>query len=175
MKKLHIIFFVLMFGTILIGQTKSIYKFEVKTIDGETIKLDKYKGKVVLIVNTASKCGLTPQYEDLEKLYKKYSDKGFVILGFPCNQFAKQEPGTEKEIKEFCSLNYGVTFPMFSKIKVNGPEEHPLYTYLKSRYDDFPINWNFAKFLVNKDGKPVARFDPKKKPFEIEDKIKELL
>ena len=141
--------------------------FEMETINGETASLDSYKGKVVMIVNTASKCGLTPQYEGLQTLYETYKDQGFVILGFPANNFMNQEPGTDEEIKEFCTVNYGVTFPMFSKISVKGEDKHPLYQYLteseKHEYGG-EIEWNFAKFIVGPDGQLVARFKPKTKP-----------
>jgi glutathione peroxidase len=144
---------------------ETLYGFQVKDIDGREVKLDKYKGKVILVVNVASKCGLTPQYEGLEKLYKKYKDKGFVILGFPANEFAGQEPGSNAEIKQFCSMNYGVTFPMFSKIVVKGDGIHPLYQWLIAKSEKKnDIEWNFAKFLVGKDGKLKERFSPRMKP-----------
>lgn len=147
---------------------KSVYEFTMKDIDGKDVKLDTYKGKVSLVVNTASKCGLTPQYEGLQALYDKYKDKGFVILGFPANNFMGQEPGTEKEIKDFCTLNYKVSFPMFSKISVKGTDQHPFYTYLTNKESnpgfDGDVTWNFEKFLVGKDGKVIARFSPKTKP-----------
>ena len=133
--------------------------------------MSEYKGKTVLVVNTASKCGLTPQFEGLEKLYQKYKSKGLVILGFPCNQFAGQEPGDEKSISEGCVLNYGVTFQMFSKIDVNGETAHPLYKYLKSELGSLfgsKIKWNFTKFLVDANGKPVKRFSPPTKPEKID-------
>lgn len=146
----------------------SIYDFTMKDIDGNDVKLAKYKGSVVMIVNTASKCGYTPQYEGLEAIYKKYKDRGFVVLGFPANNFMGQEPGTEKEIKEFCTLKYNVTFPMFSKISVTGSDQHPLYGYLTNKKTDpefgGDISWNFNKFLVGKDGKIVARWGSKDKP-----------
>ena len=154
------------------------YQFDAKTLQGKNIKTDAYKDKVVLVVNTASKCGLTPQYEGLEQLYKDYKDKGLVILGFPCNQFGKQEPGTEKEISEGCLINYGVSFPMFSKIEVNGANTHPLYQYLKKELPGFPgnnIKWNFTKFLVDKNGKPVKRFSPITKPEKLRKDIESLL
>lgn len=141
---------------------KSMYEFTMKDIDGKDIKLDAYKGKVVMVVNVASKCGYTPQYEGLEAIYKKYKDQGFVILGFPANNFMGQEPGTEKEIKEFCSTKYGVTFPMFSEISVTGKDQHPLYTYLTSKESNprfgGDISWNFNKFLFDRGGNIVARF-----------------
>lgn len=147
---------------------KNMYEFTMKDIDGHDVKLDTYKGKVLLIVNTASKCGLTPQYEGLEALYNKYKDRGLVILGFPANNFMGQEPGTEKEIKEFCTLKYNVTFPMFSKISVKGTDQHPFYTFLTNKESnpgfDGDITWNFEKFLTDRSGKVVARFSPKTTP-----------
>jgi len=147
---------------------KSVYEFTMKDIDGNDVKLNKYKDNVVMIVNTASKCGYTPQYEGLEKIYEKYKDKGFVILGFPANNFMGQEPGTEKEIKEFCTLTYHVTFPMFSKISVKGGDQHPLYTFLTNKQSDpefaGDITWNFNKFLVDRKGNIVARFSSKDTP-----------
>jgi len=157
----------------------SIYDFSVKDIEGKEISLSKYKDKVLLIVNVASKCGFTSQYEGLEKLYSKYKDQDFMILGFPSNQFGSQEPGTNKEIKEFCTLTYGVEFDMFAKIDVNGENEIPLYTYLKKEASGFlgtkSIKWNFTKFLVDKNGKVINRFGSSTKPFDIENDIKELL
>lgn len=150
----------------------SIYEFEVKTISGETITMDAFKNKVLLIVNVASKCGFTNQYEGLESLYQKYKDKGLVVLGFPCNQFMNQEPLSEDEIKSFCSLTYGVTFPMFAKIDVNGENAHPLYKYLKESKKGLlgseAIKWNFTKFLVDKNGNVVNRFAPATKPETLE-------
>ena len=147
---------------------KSMYEFAMKDIDGQDVKLDAYKGKVVMIVNTASKCGLTPQYEGLQALYDRYKDKGFTILGFPANNFMGQEPGTEKEIKEFCTLKYKVTFPMFSKISVKGTDQHPFYTFLTNKETDpgfdGDITWNFEKFVADKNGKIIARFSPKTLP-----------
>lgn len=143
----------------------TFYDFKMKDIDGKDVPLSEYKGKVVLVVNVASKCGNTPQYDALEKLYKEKKDAGLVVLGFPANQFGGQEPGTNSEIKEFCSLTYGVNFPMFSKIVVKGEGIDPLYTWLIAnapRHED--IEWNFAKFLVDRDGNVIARFDPKMKP-----------
>src|SRR6476620_5260419 len=144
----------------------SIYDFKMKNIDGKDTPLAKYKGKVLLVVNVASKCGLTPQYTALEKLYTDYEKKGFVILGFPANEFAGQEPGTNEEIKTFCTGTYHVTFPMFSKIVVKGGEMHPLYQWLISNSDrpKDDIEWNFAKFLIGKDGKVIQRFDPRMTP-----------
>lgn len=147
------------------------YQFTATTLQGKEIKMDAYKGKTVLVVNTASKCGFTPQLEGLEKMYEKYKEDGLVILGFPCNQFGNQEPGDEKSIEEGCVVNYGVTFPMFSKIDVNGENTHPLYKYLKSELGGIlgsRIKWNFTKFLIDKKGKPVTRFSPFTKPEKIE-------
>jgi glutathione peroxidase len=147
------------------------YDFKAKSLQGKEIGMEAYKGKTVLVVNTASKCGLTPQFEGLEKLYQKYKDKDFVILGFPCNQFANQEPGDEKSISEGCLINYGVTFPMFSKIDVNGPNAHPLYSYLKNELKGTfgnKIKWNFTKFLIDSNGKPLKRFAPITKPENID-------
>jgi glutathione peroxidase len=147
---------------------KSMYEFTMKNIDGQDVKLDTYKGKVVMIVNVASKCGYTPQYEGLQALYEKYKDQGFVILGFPANNFLGQEPGTEAEIKEFCSTKYHVTFPMFAKISVKGADQHPLYTFLTNKESDpefaGDITWNFNKFLTDRNGKVVARFGTKDTP-----------
>jgi glutathione peroxidase len=147
---------------------KSALDFKVRDIDGKDVKLKAYKGKVVMIVNTASKCGYTPQYEGLQALYEKYKDQGLVILGFPANNFGSQEPGTEAEIKEFCTSKYKVTFPMFAKISVKGEDQHPLYAYLtdKKTNPDFPgdISWNFNKFLIGRDGRIVGRFSSKDKP-----------
>ncbi len=147
---------------------KNVYEFSVKDIDGKDVKLDAYKGKVLMIVNVASKCGYTSQYEGMEAIYKKYKDQGLIVLGFPANNFMGQEPGTEKEIKEFCSTKYGVTFPMFSKISVTGADQHPLYTLLTSKESNpefgGDISWNFNKFLLDRSGKIVARFGSKDKP-----------
>ena len=137
-----------------------------KDIDGKETSLNAYKGKVVLIVNVASKCGLTPQYTSLEALQQKYKDKGFTVVGFPCNQFGGQEPGTNEEIKQFCSSKYDVTFPLLDKIDVNGPKRHPLYVALAGKDSPFPgdIKWNFNKFLIGRDGKILHRFEPKTTP-----------
>ena len=146
------------------------YDFKAKTLQGKETGMDAFKGKTVLVVNTASKCGLTPQFEGLEALYRKHKDNGLVILGFPSNQFANQEPGDEKSIAEGCLVNYGVTFPMFSKIDVNGPDAHPLYNYLRSELPGVfsnNIKWNFTKFLVDAEGRPVKRFSPTTKPEKI--------
>ena len=187
----------------MVEQTSGIYDITVKDMDGSDVSLANFKGKVLLIVNVASKCGLTPQYEGLEALYQKYKDQGLEILGFPCNQFLEQEPGTNEEIAEFCSLNYNVTFPLFDKIDVNGEAESPLYTYLKKEapFQGYPegaeefatmldeihqktgtgfdqgdaIRWNFGKFLVSKDGKTILRFEPMVTPDMMEEAIQELL
>jgi glutathione peroxidase len=144
---------------------KSIYEFTMKDIDGKNVPLSKYKGKVLLVVNVASKCGLTPQYKGLEELYKSQSERGLVVLGFPANNFGGQEPGSEEEIKEFCSLTYGVTFPMFSKISVKGDDIHPLYRWLLANSDRREdIEWNFAKFVIGRDGKVFKRLSPRDVP-----------
>jgi len=137
-----------------------------KTITGKETSLADYKGKVVLVVNTASKCGLTPQYKALEEIYDKYRRKDFVVLAFPCNDFGNQEPGTGKEIKEFCKTSFDISFPLMDKVHVKGPEQHPLYTALTGKDGAFPgdVSWNFGKFLIGKDGKPIARFEPKTTP-----------
>ncbi|WP_026694897.1 glutathione peroxidase [Peribacillus kribbensis] len=157
----------------------SVYSFEAKSITGEDIKLEEYKNQVLLIVNTASKCGFTPQYEDLESLYKTYKDEGFTVLGFPCNQFLSQEPGDDLEIQSFCRLNYGVNFPMFSKIDVKGSAAHPLFKYLTENAPGVlgskAVKWNFTKFLIDRNGEVVKRYAPQTKPGEIEEDIKSLL
>ncbi len=157
----------------------SIYDYAAETLSGQPAPLSDYRGKVVLIVNTASKCGFTPQYEGLEALYRKYADKGLVVLGFPCNQFGAQEPGNADEIQKFCSLTYDVTFPMLTKIDVNGPKAHPLYEYLKHEKKGLlgseGIKWNFTKFLVGCDGEVVERFAPTTKPEDIAGAIEKLL
>ncbi|MCR5038158.1 MAG: glutathione peroxidase [Bacteroidales bacterium] len=186
-----------------VEQTSGIYDITVKDIDGSDVSLANYKGKVLLIVNVASKCGLTPQYEGLEALYQKYKDQGLEILAFPCNQFLGQEPGTNEEIQSFCSLNYHVSFPLFDKIDVNDEAESPLYTYLKEQApfkgypegtDEFAtmlgeihqktgtgfdqgdaIRWNFGKFLVSKDGKTILRFEPMVTPDMLEEDIQKML
>jgi len=158
---------------------KTIYNFSVQDAELKDIPLEDYKDKVLLVVNVASYCGLTYQYESLEKLYKKYQNKDFEILGFPCNQFAFQEPGNNKDIKKFCDSKYGITFKIFNKINVNGSKEDPFYTFLKEERPGVggtkPIKWNFTKFLINKDGKVVNRFSPQVEPMEIESNILELL
>lgn len=156
----------------------TIYDFKANTLQGKEVKLDQYKGKVVVIVNTASKCGFTPQYAGLEKLYETYKNDGFVILGFPCNQFGQQEPGSGKEIQEGCLVNYGVSFPMFEKIDVNGANEHPLYSFLKEKQSGVlgrKIKWNFTKFLIDPNGIPVKRYAPVTKPEKMEKDIVSLL
>jgi glutathione peroxidase len=149
-----------------------IYQFEASTIKGDPVSLNDYRGQVLLIVNTASKCGLTPQFEGLEKLYEKFRTRGFSILGFPCNQFAQQDPGNDTEIEQFCQVNYGVSFPMFAKIDVNGPTTHSLFQHLKKAapgiFGSEKIKWNFTKFLINRNGDVVARFAPATKPEKIE-------
>lgn len=155
-----------------------IYDFKVSDNLGKEISLENYKGKTLIIVNTASKCGLTPQFEDLEFLYKKYKNENFEILGFPCNQFAKQELNSNKEIQKFCQLNYGVTFKVFDKINVNGKNAHPLYKYLKKEKSGVfggSIKWNFTKFLIDKNGNVVERYAPTDSPLKMEEKIKELI
>lgn len=156
----------------------TIYDFKVKDAKGEEVSLSDYKGKVLLIVNTATGCGFTPQYDGLEKLYAEYNEKGFEILDFPCNQFGNQAPGTEEEIVSFCQLKFGTTFKQFAKIEVNGENEAPLYTYLKSQKKGIggsKIKWNFTKFLVDREGNVVDRFGSATTPAKIEGKIKELL
>ena len=157
----------------------SIYDFSAKDIRGKERKLDEYKDKVLLIVNVASKCGFTPQYKGLEALYEKLHARGFEILGFPSNQFGAQEPGNEAEIAQFCDLNYGVTFPMFAKIDVNGANAHQLFQYLTQAKPGIlgteAIKWNFTKFLIDRDGEPVARYAPQTKPEELEEPIRKLL
>jgi glutathione peroxidase len=157
----------------------TVHDFKATTIDGRTQSLGRYKGKVLLIVNVASRCGFTPQYAGLEALYRKYQKQGLVVLGFPCDQFGHQEPGDEKEIKQFCSLTYDVTFPMFAKIEVNGDDTHPLYRYLKSAAPGLlgseAIKWNFTKFLVGRDGKVIRRYAPKDTPEAIEADVTPLL
>lgn len=181
MKKLLAIVLVL-FGLISVEAKEidmNVYDFKVKTITGIETTLEPYKGKVMLIVNVASKCGFTKQYTGLQSLYEKYKDKDFVVLGFPCNQFMSQEPGTEKEIQNFCQVNFGVSFPLFSKIDVNGDDAHPLYKHLKSKASGFlgseTIKWNFTKFLVDKEGNVVKRFGSSTEPNEIEKDIEKYI
>ncbi len=156
----------------------NFYEFSAVTLQGKTISMGTFRGKTLLVVNTASKCGLTPQFKGLEELYQKYKAKGLVILGFPCNQFANQEPGDAKSISETCSINYGVTFQMFSKIDVNGPDAHPLYKFLKKELPGFltgDIKWNFTKFLIDTSGNPVKRFAPTDTPEKIDRYVSRLL
>ena len=157
----------------------TVYEFSARTIDGKSRKLADFRGKVLLVVNTASHCGFTPQYKGLEALYEKYRDQGFAVLGFPCNQFGDQEPGPESEIAEFCEMNYGVTFPLFAKIDVNGDRAHPLYKHLKSVAPGVlgseTIKWNFTKFLIDKQGKVVKRFAPNTAPADIAKDIEKAL
>jgi glutathione peroxidase len=156
----------------------SIFSLAARANDGKDISLDAYAGKVLLVVNTASKCGFTPQYKGLEALYKKYKDQGLVVLGFPCDQFAHQEPGDDAEIASFCELNFGVTFPLMSKIEVNGANTHPVFAYLKKRAPGAvgeAIKWNFTKFLVDRDGKSVSRFASTTEPDKLEKDIEAAL
>lgn len=165
MKALLILCTTLLFSGLSGDQT--IYDFTMKSIEGEEIPLSQYKGKVVLIVNVASKCGYTPQYEELQKLYEQYQDRDFVILGFPANNFMGQEPGNDEEIQRFCRENYGVTFPMFSKISVKGDDQAALYQFLTNNETvGGKVKWNFQKYLINKNGKPVKKFSPDEKPLE---------
>jgi glutathione peroxidase len=157
----------------------NFHSFEVNKPSAETVKLDSYKGKVVLVVNTATKCGLTPQFKGLEKLNQKYKDQGLVVIGFPCNQFLGQEPLSNDEMEQTCLINHGVTFQLFEKINVNGSDAHPLYKYLKKElkagWFSNKIKWNFEKFIIDKNGKPFKRFSPKTKPKELEEDILNLL
>jgi glutathione peroxidase len=154
------------------------YDFEAAAINGELVGLGRYHGKVLLIVNTASECGFTPQYKGLEEVYQQFKDRGFEVLGFPCNQFGKQEPGTEQEIHAFCERNYGVTFPLFSKVEVNGDNAHPLFKHLKEAapgvFGTEGIKWNFTKFLINRDGSVYKRYAPQTKPEELIGDIEKL-
>jgi glutathione peroxidase len=157
----------------------SVYDYRAKSLDGREVPLSDYQGEVLLIVNTASKCGFTPQYAGLEELYKAYKDRGLMVLGFPCNQFLQQEPGTAADIGAFCTKNYGVTFPMFEKIEVNGGNAHPLWRYLKDEkpglFGTKGIKWNFTKFLVDRAGKVVKRFGSNETPASIKPAIEKLL
>jgi glutathione peroxidase len=157
----------------------SVYEYSARTIDGSEQSLAEYRGKPLLIVNVASKCGFTPQYAGLEALYRKYRDRGLVVLGFPCDQFGHQEPGDEAEIRNFCSLTYDVTFPLYSKIKVNGPDAHPLYRFLKESRPGLlgseAIKWNFTKFLIDRSGEPVKRFAPNDRPESLEGPVEAAL
>ena len=156
----------------------NFYGLEAKKMNGQMVKMEQYKGNVVLVVNTASKCGLTPQFKELEELYQTYHSIGLEILGFPCNQFAKQDSGSNQEIQEFCQLNYGVTFNMFEKIEVNGAHAHPIYRYLKQEVKGLfgsEIKWNFTKFLIDRDGNVIKRYAPTVKPSKIANDIEILL
>ena len=166
MKQLFVPLAALLLMQTLAVQAGSIQQIPFKNMDGKDTSLKAYEGKVVLVVNVASQCGLTPQYKALEAIHEKYKDKGFTVLGFPCNQFGGQEPGTNEEIKQFCSSKYNVTFPLFDKIEVNGANRHPLYLALAGKDSPFPgdIKWNFGKFLIGRDGKIIKRFEPKTTP-----------
>ena len=156
----------------------SFYEYSAINIDGKEINMSDYKGHIILVVNTASKCGFTPQLKDLEELYKEYKDSGVEILGFPCNQFLNQEPGENKEVKNFCQINYGVTFNMFEKIDVNGSNTHPIYKYLKEQEKGLltkDIKWNFTKFLIDKEGNVIKRYSPATSPLKIKTDIEKLL
>jgi len=157
----------------------TVYDFQAASIDGKPVPLGDYRGKVLLIVNVASRCGFTPQYAGLERLFKKYSGQGLIVLGFPSNQFGKQEPGTESEIKQFCDARYGITFPLFAKIDVNGSNAHPLYSFLKRAKRGLlgtgRIKWNFTKFLIDREGRPIKRYGPPVKPEAIESDIERAL
>ena len=158
--------------------SKNVYQFNFNQIDGQEVSLSKFKGKAILVVNTASFCGLTYHYNGLEKLYQKYKESGLVIIGFPCNQFGKQEPGTSKEIKDFCNLNYDVTFLMSTKVDVNGKNAHPLFKYLKSELKgklNDSVKWNFSKFLIDRDGIPFKRFSSTVEPEDISASIEKVL
>lgn len=160
------------------GVIMGFYDYSAEKMDGKEHSMEEYKGKVVIVVNTASKCGFTPQFKDLEELYLKYKDEGLEIVGFPCNQFASQDPGSNEEIQSFCQLNYGVSFDMYGKIDVNGNNAHPIYKYLKNEAKGAlgnTIKWNFTKFLIDRDGKVVERYAPTVNPAKMEEKIKELL
>jgi glutathione peroxidase len=155
-----------------------LYDYEVKQVTGDKVSMKDYEGKVLLVVNTATGCGFTPQYEGLQKLYDKYKDKGFEVLDFPCNQFGNQAPGSNDEIHEFCQLKYNTTFPMFSKVDVNGENEEPLFKYLKEQKKSLlgkKIKWNFTKFLVDREGNVIGRFEPTTEPSQIDEKIAALL
>ena len=161
------------------GRVSEIHGFEVTAIDGETFSLERYRGRPLLIVNVASRCGMTPQYAGLESLYRKFKDRGLVVLGFPCNQFGGQEPGSAQEIGAFCRQEYDITFPMFMKVDVNGPNAHPLFRFLKSQKKGLlgteAIKWNFTKFLVDRDGNVIARFGPRETPEQFEPDIERVL
>ena len=157
---------------------RTLFDFHIHTLDGELFDMQLLKGKVVLIVNTASKCGFTPQYADLESLYRKYAHKGLIVIGVPCNQFGAQEPGTPEEIQKGCSTNYDVTFPLLEKVDVNGSRAHPLFRWLRQECPGLfgtTVKWNFTKFLVDRQGRPLSRFAPLTKPSSLTEKIEELL
>jgi glutathione peroxidase len=157
---------------------EQFYQYSAMGINGQPVSMASYKGKTILVVNTASKCGFAPQFEGLEKLNKKYNDKGLVVLGFPCNQFANQEPGDEKSIAQGCVVDYGITFQMFSKVNVNGDDAHPIFKFLKAKLPGLfggMIKWNFTKFLIDANGNPVKRFSPFNKPEEIDKYLEKLL
>ncbi len=166
MRKLALTLMLTIAAAVAGAEAHSIYDFTMRSIDGDHVSLKSYHGKVVLLVNVASKCGLTPQYAGLESVYRKFKDQGLVVLGLPCNQFMGQEPGSEAEIKTFCSTNYDVTFPLTSKVEVNGAGAHPLYEWLRGAGAKYPgdITWNFEKFLIGRDGEVVQRFGPRTKP-----------
>ena len=175
MKKIITAIMLIMAVTAISAQ-ENIYSFKVKDDQGKEVSLEQYKGKVLLIVNTATRCGFTPQYKDLEAIYEKYKEQGFEILDFPCNQFGGQAPGTIAEIKEFCSTNYNVKFTQFDKIEVNGENEHPLYTYLKANAENKNnIRWNFTKFLISPDGKILKRFESGDKMEDVEAAVAQAL
>ena len=161
------------------SSTESVYGFSATLLDGRKISLDQFQGQVLLVVNTASKCGFTPQYAALEQLYRAYKERGFAVLGFPCNQFGAQESGSEAEIGAFCEKNFGVSFPLFAKIEVNGPQTHPLYRFLKNAKRGLlgsgKIKWNFTKFLVDRQGNVVGRYAPTTKPQTLTGRIESLL
>lgn len=159
--------------------SKTVFDFSAETIDGKPVDFSAYKGKVLLIVNTASKCGFTPQYKGLQKMFEQYVDRGFEVLGFPCDQFGHQEPGSEADISNFCEMNFGVSFPLFAKIDVNGKDAHPLFAHLKAEAPGLlgseGIKWNFTKFLVDREGRTVARYAPATTPAAIAKDIEKLL
>lgn len=158
---------------------KTFYDLQATRLNGQPETMDQYRGKTVIVVNTASKCGLTPQYEGLEELYQKYKDRGLVVLGFPCNQFGAQEPGESGDISEFCQVNYGVSFPMFEKVDVNGRDAHPIFKFLTRKLRGFlysrRVKWNFTKFVIDKKGYPVKRFSPVTTPQKMQDYIESIL
>jgi glutathione peroxidase len=170
MRKFILASFVLAFALSAIAEEKSIHDLPIKTLEGETTSLGAHKGKVMLVVNVASRCGYTPQYKGMEALFQKFKEQGLVVCGIPCNQFGRQEPGTGSEIREFCSANYNVTFPMYEKVNVKGPNQHPIYSVLAGENSPFPgdVRWNFGKFLVSKDGKVLKRFGSSTDPMSSE-------